>query len=263
MNGTHSTPRRTHAARRRDDRPRNPYGFIHHGAKVLWNDPANSERGDDAENHARTPYVVYSVNGSTSGRSDCDDDVILIYDPAENYGEAEVPPWELRPYNPRPDQDTDAKKADALLISCIKYADKRMRKAESDAREAKSKLDALLELTKEERTQLKRDAAYASLNEEAHGLRQAIGKLRKELAFYQTAYVCSKQPPARDLSSFGEDGFINTPDHIGRFLARCPLQEPQAADPDVRVVVEDGEGERNPVTGIWYDPLTGEVRITF
>ena len=203
------------------------------------------------------------MNGSTSGHSDCDDDVILIYDPSENYGEAEVPPWELRPYNPRPDQDTDVRKADALLISCIKYADKRMRKAESDAREAKKKLDALLELTKEERAQLKKDAAYASLNEEAHGLRQAIGKLRKELAFYQTAYVCSKQPPARDLSSFGEDGFINTPDHIGRFLARCPLQEPQAADPDVRVVVEDGEGERNPVTGIWYDPLTGEVRINF
>ncbi len=56
---------------------------------------------------------------------------------------------------------------------------------------------------------------------------------------------------------------MKTPGYIKQLLARCPLREPQATDPEVRVVVEDTEGERNPVTGVWYDPITGEVRITF
>ena len=75
----------------------------------------------------------------------------------------------------------------------------------------------------------------------------------------------------------GKEGTVTVIDDTGQFhgtwggLAVIPgvdefvivLREPQAADPEVRVVVEDAERERNPVTGVWYDPITGEVRITF
>lgn len=73
------------------------YNFIRPGAKVYWNDPANSEYGEYAEDHANTVYTVQSVNGNTHGHAIEDDDTILIYDPSEGYGEAEVPARELRP----------------------------------------------------------------------------------------------------------------------------------------------------------------------
>lgn len=124
---------------------KNPYRFIHHGAKVIWNDPANADYGEHAEDHARTEYVVDSINGSKAGTAAEDDDIILIYDPKGNYGEAEVPAHELR----EAPSATDARisryvrEADAYFISLLKFANRRMKKAERRARRAEELLDKI------------------------------------------------------------------------------------------------------------------------
>ena len=269
MNTTPSSLRPVRQGRRRQRGGNNPYGFIHHGARVLWNDPGAADYGPDRERHLKSVYVVHSVAGATGAVAVSGEDTVLIYE-HEGHSEAEVPARELRPYRPGGASDIDVKHADAFLLSAIKYADRRMRRAEEAAREAEDRallaqdrLDTLLATVPEELRAIKKERVYQEQQALVKNLSAEVGDLRQELDFYRSAYLTSKQAPARPLASFGEGGFINTPDHLGRFLARCPLREPQATDPEVRVVVEDAEGERNPVTGVWYDPLTGEIRITF
>ena len=240
----------------------NPFGFIHHGAKVFWDDPAADDYGPEKEKHLKTVYVVHSVNGKAKSKAEENDDIVLIYD-RDGCSEAEVYAGELRPWRPDTPSNIDVLKADAFLLSCIKHADSRMRKAEKRAISAETALQELQKASGEERASIKKERINQEQKERISALSGELGQLRKDLEFYRCSYLSEKNPVGRPLSSFGKDGFANTPDHIGRFLARCPLREQQAADPDVRVVVETEDGECLPVTGIWYDNLNGTVRITF
>ena len=58
------------------------------------------------------------------------------------------------------------------------------------------------------------------------------------------------------------EGFRNTPECLREFLAGCPSQEPACADPEVAVVVEDQNGQIQPIVHAWYDKERGMVRLT-
>lgn len=55
--------------------------------------------------------------------------------------------------------------------------------------------------------------------------------------------------------------FENTPKGLRDFLAGCPSVEPACADPKVAVVVEDQNGQIQPIVHAWYDQQRGMVRL--
>lgn len=230
--------------------------FIHHGAKVYWNDPANADYGESAEDHAATVYVVHSVNGSTSGVARESDDVILIYDPAGGYGEAEVPACELRPYFPpfRGTADEIVRHADAALLSMLRYADRRVRKAEAAERKALAEVRRL-------RAFSQKDLKEMRVREEMRRLRSELDDTRRRLIHYRDYYLATRQIQATSLQELRER-FRNTPDTLIRLLMNCPERQEGCADPQVAVVVEDADGQTEPITGAWYDPQRGMVRLT-
>lgn len=230
--------------------------FIHHGAKVFWNDPANADYGKFAEDHAATVYVVHSVNGSTSGVARESDDVILIYDPAGGYGEAEVPASEPRPYFPpfRGTADEIVRHADAALLSMLRYADRRVRKAEAAERKALAEVRRL-------RTFSQKDLNDLNVREEMRRLRSELDDTRRRLAHYRDYYLATRQIQPTTLQELREH-FRNTPDTLIRLLMNCPERQEGCADPQVAVVVEDADGQTEPITGTWYDPQRGMVRLT-
>lgn len=231
--------------------------FIRHGAKVLWNDPANSEYGEYAEDHANTVYIVHSVNGRTSKTAKYPDDVVLIYDPKQGYGEAEVPASELKPYVPQYGQGSDfVRMADAFLLSTIKYADRRMKKAEAKAGEMREEMLKLLSVSEHDIKAFKKD-------DEFRKMAKALDEANRRLRIYEDYYLSHREPAARSLRDLaGGTNVQNTPDALARFLMRCPETEPLASDPDVRVVAEDSNGQTVPVINAWYDEQNGTVRLT-
>lgn len=230
--------------------------FIHHGAKVYWNDPANADYGEFAEDHAATVYVVHSVNGSTSGVARESDDVILIYDPAGGYGEAEVPASELRPYFPpfRGTADEIVRHADAALLSMLRYADRRVRKAEAAKHKALAEAQRLRAFSKKELNDL-------NVREELRRLRSELDDTRRRLTHYRDYYLATRQIEPTTLQEL-HDHFRNTPDTLIRLLMNCPERQEGCADPQVAVVVEDADGQTEPITGAWYDARRGMVRLT-
>jgi len=56
--------------------------------------------------------------------------------------------------------------------------------------------------------------------------------------------------------------FQNTPESLRNFLSGCPSVEPDCADPEVAVVVEDENGQIQPIVRAWYDKQRGMVRLT-
>jgi len=231
--------------------------FIHHGAKVYWNDPANADYGEFAEDHAATVYVVHSVNGSTSGVARESDDVILIYDPARGYGEAEVPACELKPYVPQYGQGSNLiRMADAFLLSTIKYADRRMKKAEAKAKDMREEMLKLLSVSKHDIKAFKKDDQFQKMA-------KALDEANRRLRIYEDYYLSHREPAARSLRDLaGGPNVQNTPDALARFLMRCPETEPLASDPDVRIVAEDSNGQTVPVINAWYNEQNGTVRLT-
>ncbi len=240
----------------------NPYKFIHHGTGVRWNDPENAEYGPDAPAHARTRYIVHSVNGSTSARATEDDDIVLIYDPAGNFGEAEVPAHELRPYRETLDEMTTryVRRGDAFLLSMLKYADRRLQRAEKSKHEALEQLRELRKMNNEDTLRFKKDKVIKALNKRIESLETELKQTRRQLDFYMCAYLCLKNPTAKHLAEL--PSFDNRPEAIARFLLSCPSESPEASDPTVTVVAEDDNGQTLPVTGIWYDKENGTVRLT-
>ena len=230
--------------------------FIHHGTKVYWNDPENADYEEFAEDHAATVYVVHSVNGSTSGVARESDDVILIYDPAGGYGEAEVPACELRPYFPpfRGTADEIVRHADAALLSMLRYADRRVRKAEAAERKALAEVRRL-------RAFSQKDLNDLNVREEMRRLRNELNDTRRRLAHYRDYYLATRQIQATTLQELCKH-FHNTPDTLIRLLMNCPERQEGCADPQVAVVVEDANGQTEPISGAWYDPQQGMVRLS-
>lgn len=58
------------------------------------------------------------------------------------------------------------------------------------------------------------------------------------------------------------EGFRNTPESLRNFLSGCPSVEPDCAGPEVAVVVEDENGQIQPIVHAWYDKQRGMVRLT-
>ena len=184
------------------------YAFIHHGARVLWDDPANADYGEWAEDHARTVYVVHSVNGKTSGQASGGGDTVLIYDPDGGYGEAEVPASELRPTHVDATRETlrHIRMADACLLSCIRYADARMKDAERRAREAERALAREKAVDRETRQRLRTEAAYEELREKIRDLEREVSQLRSQRDYYMSEYFVLRDPSPMRLGESADGG---------------------------------------------------------
>lgn len=240
----------------------NKFAFIHHGARVRWNDPAASDYGDEAKDHLTRTYIVFSINGQTKGLATEEDDIVLIYEKGSG-SEAEVYASELVEVPETKEERVThfTRSADLFLLSCIKYADMRRKTAEREAKEAKEELQKMFRLSKEEKAAIAKEKAYAEMKQTLSNLEQKIADLREQLNYYMSAYLILKQPKAERIDQL-EEGFKNTPDHLARFLLGVPTEEPEAMDPDVRVVCENEEGEIFPVTDAWYDKERAMVRLT-
>lgn len=239
----------------------NKYGFIHHGARVRWNDPGAADYGEGAKDHLATVYIVYSINGDTRGKATRDDDIVLIYD-KDSGTQTEAYPAELvEVVESRQERiGRYVRQADIFLLSCLKYADIRAKKAEKEAKLAKEELKRTLERRKGDKALFVQEQVYKDLKEQIKNLSDEVGSLRKEKDYYMSAYLSLRHPEARKLSEISGE-FENTPETLAKFLMFCPSKEPLAMDPDVRVVCEDVNGEIFPITGVWYDKERGMVRL--
>lgn len=163
-----------------DETGYNPYGFIHHGARVLWNDPGAGDYGEDATDHLKTEYVVHSINGSTFGTATEENDVVLIYDPQGNYGEAEVPAHELREASRLEKMRITryVREADTFLLSCIKFADRRTRAALRRAKAAEKRYQDLLAIKQSKgKKTFESENAYRELRREVNALQDSMARL--------------------------------------------------------------------------------------
>ena len=238
----------------------NKYSFIHHGARVHWNDPGAADYGEAAEDHLATVYIVHSINGNTRGTVTEDDDIVLIY--SKDGSEAEVYPSELVEIKESVKERVGryVRQADVFLISCLKYADARMKAAEKETAELREKLRRINAPKKVDKD-LAKDEVVSQLQGIVKGQSVKIENLNKELKYFKAAYIALRQPEAKRLADISTD-FDNTPEKLVRILMTCPETEPNAMDPNVHVVCEDKEGTIVPIIGAWYDNAMGAVRLS-
>lgn len=170
------------------------YGFIRNGARVRWNDPAIGDV--DPEERADYAARVFTVTDEFYSENPPTDYADLVY--ITNDGvEIEVMAGELVPvkrlFAPTPEEiDDDVKAAPAWLLSCLRHADSRMRRAEKETDSLRKENARLLSLSKEERKQLKKDALIAELDAKMKAQDLTIAALRSMLEFYMPYYFTNK-----------------------------------------------------------------------
>lgn len=230
------------------------YPFIRPGARVRWIDPAIGDY--DPEDHPgqlETVYTVVSVGGDTSPRACCeeDDDIVLI---STDHGEAEVWPTELTLVTPAPEEiGSEVRHTSPWLLSCLKWADLRRRRAEAEADRLRKQYEELARISKKDRQHYVLDKKYKEMRETLADLERKCHLLRSENAFLAAFYYSHGHQEAVNLTGPAVP-FSNSACHLGRALGLVP-------EGNAPVYVEDSEGNAAPVVGCRFDPQTGTVRI--
>lgn len=217
----------------------NGYSFIHHGAKVLWEDPCAAYYGQEEARRIfnETVYVVYSINGDTHGKAASPDDTVVIYNKftGENH---EVAASQLVKHEEPQEKKIRrwVREADTFLVSCLRYADERMKKAEAEAADAKDELRKVLDRRKGDRALFVQEQVYKEQKQTIASLEKEVCDLRRRLDYYMAGYLSVRKPAAQRLQDL-TTAFDDTPDAIAARLLDATL--PQSRQ---RVVIVDCEG---------------------